>query len=294
MTLPQETADLIASLLERVKSDPQHLLSAPDRIRIYRSLGPSRVQFTEEEIKEWQSRTFVWEKHPFDFLDDADVFVENPSVDENSVIDSYKARFRAFSKADYALSWLAVLTVEHVLFIWEGWDWRSYQFYKFNDQPKREVRKIINTARKLLQNKISFKKTFDLFCEDFCTGLNIDNWVPYQVYSVYEAAYHVLGFIISYNNDDLVKHCVIYNNRYDNYDEADYSPDFVMSSVKAYTAIDPNPPGEYKLWPLKFDLEKRLEFWLWWLSEAIPQAWELAHTSENQISSVKKNGTVKF
>jgi hypothetical protein len=31
-----------------------------------------------------------------------------------------------------------------------------------------------------------------------------------------------------------------------------------------------------------FDPQKRLEFWEWWLTEAIPQAWELAQQSTNQ------------
>lgn len=31
-----------------------------------------------------------------------------------------------------------------------------------------------------------------------------------------------------------------------------------------------------------FDPAKRLEFWQWWLTEAIPQAWELAHQSSSQ------------
>jgi hypothetical protein len=160
---------------------------------------------------------------------------------------------------------------------------------KFNDRRKKAARRIINTAKKVLQHKISYKKAYDLFCNDFNPGLTIDNRVPYQVYSVYEAAYYAFDFILTYDNSYWVKFDVIN----DNYDEAEYSKDFVMSSVKAYTAIDPNPPGEYKLWPLKFDLEKRLEFWVWWLNEAIPQAWELAHISENQTDSVKKNGTAK-
>ncbi|MBN9390848.1 MAG: hypothetical protein J0I20_22655 [Chloroflexi bacterium] len=32
----------------------------------------------------------------------------------------------------------------------------------------------------------------------------------------------------------------------------------------------------------EFIPEKRLEFWKWWLKEAIPQAWELAQQSSNQ------------
>jgi hypothetical protein len=286
MTLPPETENLITSLLERVKSDPNHLITAPDRLRIYRSLGPSRVQFSEKDIKEWQSLTFVWKKHPFDFLDDASTWVKPAPVDENSLIDSYKTRLQTYSKADHVLNWLAILTVEHVLFIWEDWDWK---LYIFSNRPKRNARKIINTAKRVLNKTIPFKKAFDLFCEDFNLGLNVDKGVPYHVYSVYEAAYYAFDFIVTYDNSYWVKFGVTN----DNYDEAEYSQDFVMSSIKAYTSIDPNPPGEYKLWPLKFDLEKRLEFWVWWLNEAIPQAWELAHISENQTDSVKKNGTAK-
>lgn len=59
-----------------------------------------------------------------------------------------------------------------------------------------------------------------------------------------------------------------------------YDKDFVTAAVKAYTAIDRNPLGEYKLWPDEFDAKKRLEFWEWWLTEAIPQAWELAKQSK--------------
>jgi hypothetical protein len=37
---------------------------------------------------------------------------------------------------------------------------------------------------------------------------------------------------------------------------------------------EPDPPYE-----IEFDDRKRLEFWEWWLTEAIPQAWDLGQDS---------------
>lgn len=57
------------------------------------------------------------------------------------------------------------------------------------------------------------------------------------------------------------------------------SLDFAAEAVKAYSAIDPNPPGKHsypRRLPIVFDKDKRLEFWEWWLTEAISQAWKLA------------------
>jgi hypothetical protein len=46
------------------------------------------------------------------------------------------------------------------------------------------------------------------------------------------------------------------------------------ASFRAYSAI-----YEENIWTGKFDTDLSLEFWEWWLMEAIPQAWELAHST---------------
>ncbi len=51
--------------------------------------------------------------------------------------------------------------------------------------------------------------------------------------------------------------------------------DFSYHASEAFISSDPNPPG----WgqslglPIERDSEKALDFWHWWLFQAIPQAW---------------------
>ena len=50
--------------------------------------------------------------------------------------------------------------------------------------------------------------------------------------------------------------------------------DAASSAVKAFAGVVIDG-----YWVKKSDPQKRLEFWEWWLTEAIPQAWELAQSS---------------
>ncbi len=268
MNLIKETLNLTNFYLKVLNDDAKYLLAAKDRVQLYRSYGPSRLDkyFENEQLK--------IKVASFDFLPSDSEFdggIEKSPENLEKVIEE---RFANFTLADFAQSWLAILTVEKVLFVWEDWDW---ELYSLDNHPKEDARKITEVSKELLQKTVSFKTVFEKFCNKFNFGLNIDNWVPYQVYCVYEAAYFALDFIIG---DDLSLENVVFGH-FDSYDEAEYSKDFATSALKAYTAIDPNPLGKIKLWPEEFDAKKRLEFWEWWLTEAIPQAWELAQNSTN-------------
>ena len=55
--------------------------------------------------------------------------------------------------------------------------------------------------------------------------------------------------------------------------------DFALSAMQAYTIVDENKPGRWlhlnhKALALQVDTQKRLEFWQWWLLEALPHAWQ--------------------
>lgn len=53
--------------------------------------------------------------------------------------------------------------------------------------------------------------------------------------------------------------------------------DFAYHACEAVSTYDPNPPGyvfeNLKPLPIEYDIQKSLEFWQWWLFEAVPQAW---------------------
>jgi len=65
--------------------------------------------------------------------------------------------------------------------------------------------------------------------------------------------------------------------------------DAAQSAVVAYSIVDDSEPGDWRTHFRKtrnkewiFDFEKRLEFWEWWLTEAVPAAWRMAEEQEDR------------
>ncbi len=126
---------------------------------------------------------------------------------------------------------------------------------------------ILEVAESLLQNKMSFEEAY-LRVSSFSTGRNTYTKTFYDVHCSFEAAYLALELIIhgTGKRDAEPNDPFGVGNDY-----------FIECAVKAYTSIDKNPIGTwYDGIPIEYNLQKRLEFWEWWLTQAIPQAWELA------------------
>lgn len=247
MSLPKATSLLCAKYLTMIKQNG-HGIEAMDRFNLYKSFGPSRLDlpiYNNTDHSHFESDLY------------------------------YKNQILNFKKADYVLGWLAILTVEFIL---PKWEVIQYQLPEGFEQASSTTN-IIELVKKILLRKIEIDENlFDSF-GDYEIGLNIEEWVTYEVSCVYFSAFFALEVILF--GGQSLNDSFPFNN-----DTFRSRPDFVLEALKAHSAIDRNPPGalfsETKIKPIEYDLQKQLEFWEWWLTEAIPQAWELAHQSANQ------------
>lgn len=169
---------------------------------------------------------------------------------------------------DLVLLLLGVLSVEKVLPIW------TKQSRQLDFENVTSPQKILETVRNVLNNKSTFSETVFVFSEEFNLGLNIKSWVTYEMYCVYEAAYLTLDIVLNglkiNDEETFLDDSIIW-----------YNANFLSATVKAYTITDNSSAGEWEFLEkgselIKIDIQKRLEFWEWWLTEAIPQAWQLA------------------
>jgi hypothetical protein len=172
---------------------------------------------------------------------------------------------------------LAILTAEKVL---PQWDlvWEQTPFFDHFCTAEE----LIETSKQLLRKSISFREALAILI-DFNTGQNIYAWVTYEVDYAFNAAYYALELLVVGTTTLL--------EPFDEGKVDESGSDFAEKAVRAYTAVDCNDPGKWfecfgpnpeNVTPIVFNWERRLEFWEWWLSEAIPQAWQL--TQENSDS----------
>ncbi len=257
MKLPEQTQHLIDQYLQELRRDPEHHLSGDKRSDIYETFNSSRLKQVSE----------LWDKA--DYV----IYTDKPNPGDYKQL--LKASFLNITKADFALYWLAVLSVEHVLSVYENFDTTLHEDNEKFD--KKLPRKILELAIKALYQEISFDEACQNLSNQFDNTYGYAaSWLTYEVYCVYEAACYVLNFIL---NHELTYQLV---PEPDEIADSNFQ-DFALSAMKAYSARDKNLSGEWnnaehKL-PVEFDKQKRLEFWEWWLTEAIPQAWESANRS---------------
>jgi hypothetical protein len=241
--LPLQTQFLCDQYLAEVKSDPQHCLLPTKRFNIYQSFGTS-----------------------------------NFFVDFFEQVKHIKADQITFSIADLAFSWLTVVTAKKLSSIWEQ---HGFDKNETNSYDSYNPFLMIQEVEKILTRKINVSEGFRILNSQFYDNLtivemNFTEKMNYAIFSAYEALRVTL-----LGREEL--------QRSDYFETADeevntHNHDFARLAVKAYTAVDDNEPGawgdstfsnvSYK--PLKYPIKTRLEFWEWWLTEAIPQAWQLA------------------
>jgi len=169
---------------------------------------------------------------------------------------------------DKVIGYLTLITVQHILPIWN----RKPQEIPFENIVSPQH--ILDVIEGILKGKIPLTNALYKYSEEFNLGLNIKSWVTYSVYCVYEAAYLALELVL---DGFTLKDTVLFLDTSSIW----YNDNFLSAAVKAYSVLDTNKGGAWEFveqlsLPINFDLQKRLEFWEWWLTEAIPQAWELA------------------
>jgi len=256
MPLPPETQQLIEQSLEAVRNDPQHNLNLYQRFAIYYSFGQSRLHLPG------------YTKHGKDYkYDEADIVLES--------------ELEKLNNADFALGWLAILTTKKVEPIWnEVWEQIDTEEREwFIDECSFE--EGLRGCERLLLGELTYREGDDSLYENVYWTLNqAANRTTYNIAQAYQTLYDTVCFILNglpgiYRGGKIVESLVA---------EDAHVHDFTVPAVEAYSSIDESPRGESNCYPppipIKYDLSKRLEFWEWWLTKAIPQAWELAETSK--------------
>lgn len=240
MLLPLQTQQLCLRYLESVRNDPEHNLNTQSRFELYRSFGPSRL-----DLPGYQKRGSLFNHEEYK--------------------QHRELEFANFTIADQVLGWLAVVTARKVLPVWER-IWTQTNMY--NDSTPQE---ILQEAENLLRGKAKLRNIIAKKVEGFNYPLEI--WVSFDIALAYRAAYNALELITI--SPEYIRTFL------ENEDEVGGTGrNFASTAMKAYTfnetATKRLEITQTPITETDFDPLKRLEFWEWWLTEAIPQAWELA------------------
>jgi hypothetical protein len=185
------------------------------------------------------------------------------------------------SLADRVYGWLAIITARKVLPIWEQFGTGEIGDESYSHDPTT----MLKTAEDFMLGLAETSQVKIDLCNRFHFGvIGVEYQTNKQGWYANGAAYRALEAIFQGGEDP----------------SAD---NFVMEAVGAFSIVDPNEPGLWweKYWedyrekyireaekeenrsekvkkfvPITIDTEKQLEFWEWWLTEAIPEAWHLA------------------
>lgn len=255
MDLPEETRKLIERNLEAVRKDKHYNLEASERFKIYQSFGPSRLDLPE------------YDKHGSAF-DDTEFTIFN------------ETQFLNFNQADFTLAYLAIITVRKVIPIWKG---RTdvWAIYPFDDSYIDILDYALELAEDLLNGKISFDEAGGILLNEL--WFMSHNFVTLDMACAYDSAMFAReailfgGYDLNYVSNDMDAQVLA------------SSGDFAFQAARVYCVVDANEPGQHNYhpdvaYPIIFDEIKRLEFWEWWLNEAITQAWDLAHSASISFS----------
>lgn len=191
------------------------------------------------------------------------------------------------SNASLMLNHLAILAAKRVIQKWEGANFFSAN--ALGNYLRQLPQEMLETAESVLLGTIDVEYAEGKDCSDFYFyRIGLDEETCRDIYAVFEAADRALSQTLY---------------------KMDKRPQFevALKSLQAFAGVDQNEPGlwrdvkmvkmlgiEYKdaeNWstervkrletfkPFRLNKQKSLEFWEWWLTEAIPQAWELANST---------------
>jgi len=252
MDLPKRTKQLISNCILEMQQNSNKFPLPVCRYLIYKSFGLSRL----------------YQPTVYDRLD-------HFPLDKSGVkkVELIKQDLANLTKADYTLCWLAILTTQKVLPLWK----RDF----IGDFSPQEV---IERVQNVLFSAGDIEELIQL--HDILGHGIPGAFSTFESHLVEMAAYDILEFALypgraSYGEKKGMKQ----QSSSEQKEYVFYGSDFASSAARAYCVEDSSEPGEWydylatKTPKIKFDPNKRLEFWEWWLNEAIPQAWELANNT---------------
>jgi hypothetical protein len=205
-------------------------------------------------------------------------------AEKENRIENLKKGIINLTIADTIVAWLAILSTQKVLPLFTlgvlPLQQRDVNYdvniENYNQLPFR----ILELAEKILIEKEGIKKAW----------LQINNEFHYATDTVYSIYNYNSVCVFNASIDTLLSTLGI--SLYDDLPKALFLEELGLRQVElvagdapseammAYSLVDSEPIHHWDEWePRKVDFAKRLEFWEWWLTEAIPQAWELAHTT---------------
>ena len=158
--------------------------------------------------------------------------------------------------------WLAILSAKRVLPIW----YKSMQ----NNEPTLWINLGEDILKGIVKIENLDENIWDRFYHSF-VGLNDE--ILLDVLYAGVASREALNMVIGLKPFSTY---ILTNNITDENISAG-NGDGASAAIKAYSTIY-NYEDKSKI-KTHFDPQKKLEFWEWWLTEAIPKAWELAQSS---------------
>lgn len=268
--IPEQVQTLLDQYLEQVRTDPEHSLSGEDRGRIYKSFGRSR--FTHPKYYNDSDGYNDW------LLNEEPTNQPTKNKPKNKPLQKIKKALKSQTTSDYILGWIAILTAKYVLPIWEN---TNLNTIFSNTEYIISPNEIIEVAEQIISGSGDIERAYRDLNEEYYYCLNIGHFTQFDLAAVCASAlYTIIVVLLGANNLDKFNPAM---------SEAKITleRDCILQSARAYTVIDKNKPGKWMEFENKtskpsgitFDADKRLEFWEWWLTEAIPQAWELAQAS---------------
>ncbi len=242
MSLSSATQTAIALALSEIENDPERKLSPKNRLAIYDSLGDE--------------------------------------INLTHLTQTGASKFESFTDGYKRYTYLNVLAVMRVLPIWDADMPRSQQETPSNFAGIVQLpHYILQNAQATLQGNSSPAVLQKLEQE---LPMAIDALPMFFKYNVIEVAIAAYGFFLTANhhtpfnsknnlrktiNLETVTDVDLYNSG-SNWDVA-------WHASQAICAIDKDPIGAKERNAIEYDTQKRLEFWQWWLQEAVPQACEI-------------------
>lgn len=175
------------------------------------------------------------------------------------------------SEAARMFGWLAILTARKVIVIWQ----RANVIAPNVDRDcSYDPVEMLEVAEGILRQTLDVEKANDALCNKFYFGIaNLETLTTERTFRAMYAAYAALQVIF-----DGIEGLLLQNS------------DFASIAMKAYSLREDGLVGlwdsdeflsEYEYRAQKIDSEKETQFWEWWLTEAIPQAWELTQETYN-------------
>ncbi len=151
--------------------------------------------------------------------------------------------------------WLQILAAQHVLSIG-----RSILPKDYNPEL------LIQTAKDILSDKVSldFAETQLDRAWKIQVGVKLEGapQIYLNAHNAFEASLQALAWAIE------IPHYLEFDENETDWDWLDPSSDAAIWAAASYAG---------SVWDTAYNLIKGKEFWEWWLTEAIPQAWNLAH-----------------